>query len=179
MDPPPLRKAGGFGLYPQGLLHPVAGEGGADDFVGVVGDIAHVLVERDLVLAAFHDGGPETEFPGPCFRLLDDARAQPLVPILRQHDDPPEDHVLRVEGVEPAGGYGQVIIDNNDVFGVRRIMLVELHLQRNLVLPRHRLDADIVRPGLLRRFRRPDDLHQFLSMRGFSSVWKMSRAMIR
>lgn len=145
----------------DGFFHSVAGEGVADDFLGIVGDVAEGPVEGDFVVAALYDGGAEAELDGPFLCFQDDLRTKSLVAILREDDDAAEHHSLFVDGIEAAGGHWQVVVDDDDVLRLGRVVFVELHVEGNLMLPGHCLNADIVGAGLLCCFGCSEEDHEF------------------
>ena len=54
----------------------------------------------------------------------------------------------------------QVIINNHDILGVRRIMFIKLHTKRNMMFPCHRLNANIVGTCLFCSLGCSDYLHK-------------------
>ena len=69
--------------------------------------------------------------------------------VLRQDDDAADHHPAVRKGIHARGGDGEVVVEEDDVPGVRAVVLVELFPQCDVMLLRHRLDADIVSAGLL------------------------------
>lgn len=83
--------------------------------------------------------------------------ADPPVPVFRQHHHPADHHGPFIQGIHLRRGHRKIVVCHDDIPGVRRVVVVKLPPQRDMVLLRHGLDADIVGPGLLPGLRGPDD----------------------
>ena len=147
---------------PDPFLHPDAAERvPLREFAA--GRVAHPQVEIHLVVAAFQHRFFAAELRGPFFAFTHDPRTDALMPVFGQHHHPPDHHALFVQRVHPRRGDGEIRVRDHDILRFGRIVGVELLPERDMVLFRHGLDAHVVRPRLLPRFRRPDDLHAFSS----------------
>src|SRR5699024_10983888 len=124
----------------------------------VICRIAQLFIETDRHIPAVEDCLSAAQLAGPLLRLGDHKPAKPLLPVLRENDDPPEHHrtdrcafsfrFLR-KLVQPAGGDRKVIVKYYNIFCIRGIVFVELLTQSDVVLPRHRLNAHIICARLL------------------------------
>ena len=70
--------------------------------------------------------------------------------------------------IEPAAGNRKIIIEQQDILRIGRVVRIKLLLQRDVIFLRHCLNADIVNTGALRKRFCADDLYHSESSSGFS-----------
>ena len=79
-----------------------------------------------LVIPALYNSSRKAQFLSPFLCLLNYKRSKSLMSILRQNDNSAKHDPFIVNGIQPACGHWQVVIDNYDILGIWRIMLVKL-----------------------------------------------------
>ena len=97
-------------LIIQLFIHSVTCKCLSDNFLRVVSHITHRFIEMGR----------------PFLCLLNYKRSKSLMSILRQNDNSAKHDPFIVNGIQPACGHWQVVIDNYDILGIWRIMLVKL-----------------------------------------------------
>ena len=102
-----------------------------------------------LVLSTLYNSCRKAQFISPFLCLLNYKCSKSLMTIFRQNDYPAKHHSFIVYGIQPASGYWKIVINDHNILGLWRVMLVKLSIQRDLVFACHCLYADIVCPGLL------------------------------
>ena len=142
------------------LGHADTAEGVPFDYgAAAVFGVAQFLIKAHFIVAAIQDCGFEAQFAGPVFGLLNHLTSQSLAAIFGQDHYPAQIYMGLVYGVQTAGCYGQVVINNDYVFGLRRVVFVKLGIKGYLVLAGHGLDSDVVRSRLLGSSGCADYLH--------------------
>ena len=154
------------------LFHPDAPERIALDGGGIGDREAEFLVESDGGLTAVDHDVREAEFADPRFGFIHHAPPEFFPAVLRQHDHASNQCGRFVDRVDPAGRHGKLVVGQNDILGLRRVLVVKLPPQRDPVLLRHPLNPDVVRPSLLPGFCCSDnlDVHNCFRLNNKSNV---------
>ena len=94
---------------------------------GGIGDReAEFLIEPDGGLAAVDHDMRETEISDPRFGFVHHAPTEFFATVFRQNDHAPNHNRRRVDWINPAGRYGELVVGQDDILRLRRVFVVEL-----------------------------------------------------
>ena len=127
---------------------------------GGIGDReAEFLIESDGGLAGVDHDMRKAEITDPRFGFVHHAPPEFFPAVFREHDHPSDQNRRRIDLIDSAGRHGKLVVGQDDILGLRRVLVVKLPPQRDPVLPRHPLDPHVVRPGSLPRLGGSDNLN--------------------
>ena len=81
-----------------------------------------------LVLSALYNSCRKAQFISPFLCLLNYKCSKSLMTIFWQNDYPAKHYTFIVNGIQPASGYWQIVINDHNILGLWRIMLVKLSI---------------------------------------------------
>lgn len=136
----------------QIFLHPDTAERVALNRGGIGDREAEFLIEADRGLATVDHDMRKAEIADPRFRFVHHAPPEFTPAVLRQNDHASDQGGRFVDWIDPAGRDGEVVVGQDDILRLRRVIVVKLAPQRDPVLLRHPLNSNIVSPGLLPGF---------------------------